>query len=116
MRLATLYAVLDRSPMIRAEHLMAALAVWHYCEESVRFIFGDSLGDATADEIASLLRARPEGVTRTDIWEHFKRHKTADEIDRALCVLESFGRARREEERATGRSAERWRSLQGVAR
>jgi hypothetical protein len=116
MRLATLYAVLDRSPVIRAEHLMAALAVWHYCEQSVRFIFGDSLGDATADEIASLLRARPDGVTRTDIRERFNRHKSAEEIDRALVALESYGRARRETERTGGRSAERWRSLQGGAR
>jgi len=116
MRLATLYAVLDRSPVIRAEHLAAALAVWHYCEESVRFIFGDSLGDSTADEIGSLLRARPEGVTRSDIREHFKRHKSSEEIDRALAVLESYGRARRESEKTGGRSAERWRSLQGVAR
>jgi hypothetical protein len=95
MRIATLYAVLDQSAAIRAEHLAAALAVWHYCEESVRYIFGDSLGDEAADEIANLLRARPEGVTRTDIREHFRRHKTADEIDRALGVLESLGRARR---------------------
>jgi hypothetical protein len=58
MRLATLYAVLDRSPAIRAEHLTAALEVWRYCEDSVRFIFGDSLGDATADEILGLLRVR----------------------------------------------------------
>lgn len=116
MRLATLYAVLDQSPVIRAEHLMAALAVWRYCEESVQFIFGDSLGDATADEIVDLLRARPEGVTRTDIREHFKRHKSADEIDRALAVLESYGRARREKEDTGGRPAERWRPLRETAR
>jgi hypothetical protein len=116
MRLATLYAVLDRSPMIRAEHLTAALALWHYCEQSVRYVFGDSLGDATADEIRSLLRTRPEGVTRTDIREHFQRHKSAEEIDRALAVLESFGQARRETEQTGGRPAERWRSLRGGAR
>lgn len=98
MRLATLYAVLGRSPAIRAEHLTAALAVWRYCEESVQFIFGNSLGDSTADEIMNLLRARVKGVTRTDIREHFKRHKTADEIDRALTVLES-GAVRGENER-----------------
>jgi hypothetical protein len=117
MRLATLYAVLDQSSSIRAEHLTAALAVWRYCEESVQYIFGDSLGDATADEILGLLRARPDGVTRTDIREHFKRHKSADEIERALTVLESSGRARREREEETGgRPAERWRTLRGTAR
>jgi len=115
MRLATLYAVLDGSAVIRAEHLLAALAVWRYCEESVQFIFGDSLGDATADEIMALLRARPDGATRTDIRAHFQRHKSADEIDRALTVLESGGRARREREETGGRPAERWRTLRGRA-
>jgi hypothetical protein len=34
VRLATIYAVLDRSPMIRAEYLLAGLAVWTYAEQS----------------------------------------------------------------------------------
>src|SRR5262249_3048920 len=43
MRLALLYALLDRSPTIGAVHLLAALAVWDYCERSVKYVFGDSL-------------------------------------------------------------------------
>src|SRR5262249_29317402 len=31
MRLAMLYALLDRSPAIQGSHLMAALALWDYC-------------------------------------------------------------------------------------
>ncbi len=111
MRLATLYAVLDRSPIIRAEHLAAALAIWRYCEQSVQFIFGDSLGDSTADEILGLLRSRPEGVTRTEIREHFQRHKRAAETERALTVLEASGLATRTPENTGGRPAERWRAL-----
>jgi hypothetical protein len=61
MRLALLYALLDRSPAIRAEHLLAALALWDYCERSVRFVFGDSLGDPVADELQRLLQASPKG-------------------------------------------------------
>ena len=51
MRLACVYALLDCSAEIRVEHLNAALAVWQYCHDSARFIFGDSLGDPTANEI-----------------------------------------------------------------
>jgi hypothetical protein len=64
LRLSSLYALLDCSEVVRAEHLMAALAVWEYCEASARFIFGTSLGDATADDILRALRGRPEGMTR----------------------------------------------------
>ena len=50
LRLALLYALLDHSRFIEAPHLMAALALWDYCERSVYYIFGDNLGDPVADE------------------------------------------------------------------
>src|SRR5437763_14431983 len=49
MRLACLYALLDCSTVISRKHLEAALALWQYCENSARFIFGDDLGDPVAD-------------------------------------------------------------------
>jgi Protein of unknown function (DUF3987) len=112
LRLACLYALLDCSAVVRAEHLMAALAVWDYCLASARFIFGAALGDATADEILRVLRARPEGVTRNDIREHFGRNKPSAEIDRALSLLQEYGHARMVREQAEqGRPAERWYAL-----
>jgi hypothetical protein len=110
MRLALLFALLDRSDVIRAEHLMAALAVWQHAEASARYIFGSKLGDPTADELQQLLRAAGEqGRTRDEIREHFSRHKRADEISRALAVLAEEGRARRTEKPDTGgRPAEVW--------
>jgi hypothetical protein len=59
LRLSCLYALLDRSPVVRVAHLAAALEVWRYREDSCRFIFGDSLGDVTADTIRAALRDRP---------------------------------------------------------
>jgi hypothetical protein len=43
VRLSLVCALLDRSLLIKAVHLNAALAVIKYCEASARFIFGDSL-------------------------------------------------------------------------
>lgn len=110
MRLAALYALLDCAPEIRAEHLFAALAVWEYAEASARYIFGDTLGDPTADELLRLLLSRPAGVTRTEIRDHFGRHKQAAEIDRALGVLEEHGLACREPLSTGGRPAELWKA------
>ena len=108
MRLACLYALLDCSPVIRVEHLLAGLAVWQYSEASARFIFGDALGDSTADEILSVLRQRPDGMTRTEIRDHFSRHKRSAELGRALNVLQEYGLARCEREGTEGRPEERW--------
>lgn len=115
MRLALLYAVLDESTDIRVEHLYAALAIWDYAEASARHIFGSALGDPTADEILRALRCHECGMTRTDVREHFRRHKTSDEIGRALCVLEETGLARRERHETEGRPAEVWFAMRNHA-
>jgi hypothetical protein len=88
MRLACLYALLDQSHTIRRVHLEAALALWKYCEDSVRYIFGDALGDAVADTVLlALNHAGPEGLTRTDISNLFARNVPAGKINRALASL-----------------------------
>jgi hypothetical protein len=92
VRLALLYALLDCSDVIQSEHLEAALAFWAYSAASARWVFGDSIGDPTADEIWSLARDRHDGITRTDVSNLFSRNKKAREIDRALQALIDAGR------------------------
>lgn len=91
LRLASIYALLDQSRVVRQEHLMAGVAVWEYCEESCRFIFGDKTGDPIADQILDELRARSSGLTKTEIIEDvFQRHKKSSDIERALQALQQF--------------------------
>jgi hypothetical protein len=108
MRLAGLYAVLDQSPWIRVIHLDAAMAVWRYCEQSVKIIFGDAVGDDVADEIQRLLQGHPEGVTRNDIRNHFGRHQPSSRIERALGILKATHRAHCLMAATGGRPSERW--------
>jgi hypothetical protein len=116
MRLACVYAVLDRAGEVRSEHLLAALALWDYCEASVRFIFGDSLGDPVADEVLRMLRsARGDGLSRTKISEFLGRNQPAGRISQALSLLLQHKLARRAEEKREeagkgkpGRPEERW--------
>jgi hypothetical protein len=110
LRLAMLYALLDRSALIQASHLLAALALWQYVDESVRHVFGDSLGDDVADELLRLLRAcLPGGLTRTEISNYFQRNASAGRLGRALGLLMQHKLVRRELEQDTGgRPAERW--------
>jgi hypothetical protein len=111
MRLACIYALLDKSPVIREEHLKAAVALWKYCLNSAQFIFGAALGDPVADTILAGLRGAPAGLDRTAISSSlFKRHKSGAEISRALTVLREHGLARLAppSQDATGRPREVW--------
>ena len=108
-RLAMVFALLDCSGLIERKHAVAALAVWDYAERSAVMVFGDSLGDPTADEILHTLReAAPNGVTRNDLREMFGRNRS---VGPPLEALERLGLAvsRKAVDHATkGRPPEYW--------
>jgi hypothetical protein len=118
MRLACLYALLDHSAVVRAEHLLAAVALVEYCQASARFIFGDALGDPTADGILRGLRNAPDGLDRTSISSLFSRHASAAEISRALSVLQEHGLAEvsRASQDGAGRPCEVWSAVGSMAK
>jgi hypothetical protein len=101
LRLAMLFALLDKSRMIRVEHVRAALALWSYGEQSAVLIFGDRVGNPTADAILAALREDEDGLTRDQIRNLFARHRSREEIDLALGQLAALG-AIECEKRATG--------------
>jgi hypothetical protein len=108
VRLSLLYALLDKSPTIRPEHLNAALALWEYCEASVRHVFGDAIGDPVADAILNALRNTAEGLARTDISGLFSRHRDRERIDLALSALVRQDLAKAVREETAGRPVEKW--------
>ena len=108
MRLACIYALFDATNTIRLEHLKAGLAVWDYCAESVRYIFGDGLGDPIADTILVSLRSKPDGLSRTEISKLFQRHVESSQITRALVLLQEVGLAKEISVKTPGRSQEVW--------
>jgi hypothetical protein len=116
LRLSVLYAILDRSELIRPVHLYAALALWDYAEASARRIFGGRLGSPVADTILEALKARGP-LTRTDIYNLFGRHRTKAEVDAALAFLEERGKARRQPpEPSGGRPSETWEAVGDIAK
>ena len=108
MRLACIYALYDCSDMVRLEHLQAALALWDYSEASVAYIFGDNLGDPIADTILASLRSNPNGLSRTEISNLFKRHIESSQILRALVALQELGIVDMKLVMTDGRSKEIW--------
>src|SRR5262249_31762543 len=96
---------------ISKHHLLAALALWDYCERSVRHVFGETLGDPVADELLLLLRSSKSGLTRTEIRDYFGRHQGADRLGVALGLLLKRKLARQERENTGGRPVERWHAV-----
>lgn len=110
IRLALLYALLDSARAISVNHLLAALALWDYCEQSARVVFGAAMGDPVADELLRHIRAAgDEGMTRTQMSNALGRHQQAGRIDGALSLLEQRQLAKRETVPTSGRSSDVWK-------
>jgi hypothetical protein len=92
IRLALIYALWDGAEVINPDHLMAAVAVLDYCEASVRYVFGDKVGNPVADTILGALKnAYPQGLTRTEIRDLFVRNAAAGAVATALQEMLGLG-------------------------
>jgi hypothetical protein len=116
MRLALVYALSMRASAIDEEHLAAALEVWRYCDESARYLFGGSTGDAVADRILRFLVDQGE-ASRTQIRDLLGRNADRDRVTAALEPLERGGLAAPVESKSgqAGRPTEWWRFTGGEA-
>jgi hypothetical protein len=105
LRLSVIYALLDGSRVIEAEHVKAALAVWRYCEQSVRSIFGESTGNDYADRILEELESvAPKWVARSEFNKRlFSNHATKAELDQAIALLLAAGVIEDDELETAGR-------------
>ena len=104
--------MLDGNGEIHATHLLAALAVWQYCDATARHVFGASRGNRTADEIARRLeKAGDAGLSRTEMRDLFHRHFSTERIGAALELLRTKGRATCESINTGGRPSEIWRAV-----
>jgi hypothetical protein len=106
LRLSCIYALLEPSAEVQRRHIEAALALWKYCEDSARAIFGNTLGNYVADQILKALRKAPEGLTRNDLRDLFGRHRSSEEIGGALQILGTLVECEKED--TGGRPVERW--------
>lgn len=76
LRLSMIYALMDGTAQIKKQHVEAAIAVWDYCSESARLIFGDRTGHADVDRLMDTLEAVGRtGLTRNEQTRLFKNAK-----------------------------------------
>ena len=83
--------------------------MWTFCAASARFIYGDLLGNTTADAILRALRkAGGERPDRTEINALFGHNRRSGDIARALELLLTAGKARCTTTKGRGRTIETW--------
>jgi hypothetical protein len=112
LRLSTLYAVMDCSPVVRKEHLEAALALWEYTEASAAYIFGETAShsdkgtrNADADRVITALKeAGDQGLDMTGIHKLFNNYKSSEQREELLAQLEKAGRVMVRPEATDGRN------------
>ena len=116
MRLAAIYALLDRSTLIRREHLQAALGLWKYCEQSAAYLFGESMGVPNADRVLAALDASPDGLSKGDILRKVFHGRQPREpiggVDEILGSLRRAGLAEFHQMPTRGRPSTIWKRVQ----
>ena len=111
VRLSMIFALMDRSAVVRRPHLESAAAVWAYAEASVGYVFGDMLRDRRAEELVTALReAGAKGLRREKVRDLFSRNVSAVRIDLILGDLarQRLAHARKAPARTPGRPAVTW--------
>ena len=76
LRLALIYAIVDKPqrPVIRVEHLQAALAVWQYNCESADFSFDSKTGNKLGDRLYHLIRTNG-AMTQKEFHKHLSNEQ-----------------------------------------
>jgi hypothetical protein len=108
LRIALIYAVLDKSIYIRLPHLKAAIEVWRYCDESARYIFDDCIRDEAEEIILNAIRFQSDGMTQTEISRLFSGHRKGAQLQQALRSLQQQGLISAQEKGTKGRAALVW--------
>jgi hypothetical protein len=95
LKLAMIYAVLDKTDKIDNNHLQAALAMCDYSQTSARWLFAEHTGNPLANNIYRALLREPAGLSRTQISDQVcYRNTPSSKLDEALEALAKNGLAR----------------------
>lgn len=106
MRLALIYALMDKAEIISVDHLNAALSLWNYAEQSVNYIFGSTEVDPKLSKLYTLITNSGEaGLSRTEMMAAFNNHIKKQELDDLLNRLLTNGLIQSLEKETLGKTA-----------
>lgn len=103
LRLAVAFALLDKTNVIQQEHLIAALAVWDYCTDSVSYLFEEKTINPNEEKLLHALKINP-AMSQTQIYKSvFGSNMESKKIGQLLKQMEAKGKIKREETQGAGK-------------
>ena len=108
IRLALIYALADGQRQIATTHLAAALALQDYAARSAAWALTGATGDPLAEQIHTVVRQHPAGLTRSQISQALNHNQPAGQIETALHALNAAGRVTTVQIPTGGRPAQLW--------
>jgi hypothetical protein len=92
LRLSMIFALLDGFAVIRKEHIEAAYALWRYCRDTARYLFGEKLSTTHAERIyGALKKCASKEMNKSQIGDLFGKNLAASIQNAALDELEKAG-------------------------
>jgi hypothetical protein len=86
VRISMILALLDQTFEIGISHMIAAKAIWDYCDQSARWAFE---GKAYGEHAVRIIDALQNGpLAQSNIHDLFQRHPTKGTINNALKEIE----------------------------
>lgn len=109
LRMAVIYAILDRSRMLDVPHIEAARAFWDYCDQTVAHLWGDPQLDSELRKVMETLKAIPAGLTKGELnRKAFAGHARAAKLDELIAQAQGTGLVVRGERKTSGGSKTLW--------
>ena len=101
LRLALIYALLDGKDKIDVGHINSAYALWQYCSDSAKYLFGDHSYDPLEQKVISILQSG--SLTATALSNALANHVPKEKLKSILMKLEASNRITIQTERTNGR-------------
>ena len=105
-RLAMIIALINGKSVIDFDSLIFAEKIFDYSIETLKEIYGESMGDPLTDKILDLLRSSDNGLSRSSISEKLNKNYHKGNIECSLKILESQGLISRKKIETAGRPTE----------
>lgn len=108
-RLAMIISLFNGKDSINLDSLIFAEKIFNYSIETLKEIYGHSMGDPLTDKILDLLKSSPDGLSRSKLHEYLSRNYQKGSLDNSLKLLKSQGLAECEKINTQGRPIEVWK-------
>lgn len=88
-RLAMIIALFNGKSYIDLNSLIFAEKIFEYSINTLKNIYGVSMGDPLTDRILDLVKSSPDGLTKTELHKELSRNYQKGNLDNSLKLLKS---------------------------